>query len=203
MECVLCHHQSMYPVAVSERGDVYHLKALCSYLAQQLIEKKDEVNPELIDMSRIPVERIIQRVVPGRVTTYFPDDIEECPDGVLNRPPQVQDLAIRLMTAFTRSAERQNMHTLTKRDMILIRNDFLRGESPLEECWLKSLIDNFNGMSAGGLAVAAGTVALFVIVGKEIGRSLGLVQSKIDEDPPQTTVDPSIVDGLITGSIKV
>lgn len=201
LQCILCHNVVRNPVAVSDRGEVYHLRAICSYLAKQLIEKRDERNPDLMDMGRIPVEQIIQRDVRGRVTRYFPDRPEDCDSWTMNTTPQIQELALRLMRAFTESARPEGeLHTLSKERMIEIRDTLLRGEDADDECWLKSLKGYFDGMGVGSWAVFTGCIAVGVILTTEVGKSLGFVSTKKDEakKPPTLVVDPEKLQTFVT-----
>lgn len=205
MDCVLCHHRVLNPVAVTDRGEVYHLRAICSYLARQLIEKQGEASPELLDMGRIPVEKIVQRDVEGRVTRYFPDQFEDCDSWQLNTTPQIQELAVRLMTAFVKSGNpERDLHQLSKERMIEICNDLLRSENPEDECWLKSVGDMFKGMGTGGWAVILGCGSLALIGGYEIGRSLGVFSPHKDDDDrkaPTVTVDPKRLEAQISTKV--
>ncbi|MCP5505672.1 MAG: hypothetical protein H7A38_02180 [Chlamydiales bacterium] len=205
MECVLCHHKVLNPVAVTDRGGVYHLRAICSYLAQQLLKEKEEANPELMDMGRIPVEKIVQRDVEGRVTRYFPDQLEDCDGWQFNTTPQIQELAVRLMTAFVKSGNpERDLHQLSKARMVEIRNDLLRAENLEDECWLKSVGDMFRGMGTGGWSVLLGCGSLAIIGGYELGRSLGVFSSPKEDDKrkaPTVTVDPALLESQIATKV--
>lgn len=85
----------------------------------------------------------------------------------------------------------EGLHSLSKVKMTEIRDAVLRGEGADDECWLKSLKNYFDGMSAGCWVVLIGCLATGVLIITEIGRSLGFVSTKKGEEkkPPTLVVD--------------